>query len=47
MNILTTIFNNLLSFIIPLAIIAWIVDRIWIAYKENKTAKQWFKDLNK
>nr|DAD57382.1 MAG TPA: hypothetical protein [Inoviridae sp.] len=47
MDILTTIFNNLLNLIIPIALIAWIADRIWIFYKGNKTTKQWFKDLNK
>lgn len=47
MDIITTIFNNLLNLIIPIALIAWIADRIWISYKDNKTTKQWFKDLNK
>lgn len=47
MDILTMIFNNLLNLIIPIALIAWIADRIWISYKGNKTTKQWFKDLNK
>ena len=47
MDILTMIFNNLLNLIIPIALIAWIADRIWISYKGNKTTKHWFKDLNK